>query len=248
MSQRRGLGRGLGALIPNGAITAPTGCPGRRRHHGTGTSAHQVPCPPPPRRPATPSSTCGNRSSPLLRRRSPTPPRRVIQVPRSNTTRSRSTRWSPTPANLARSSTKRVSPNWSTASRPWVCCSPSWSGRRRPATNWWPVSGGCGRPRWPGWSRIPALMRQTDDDAMLRDALLENLHRVQLNPLEEAAAYAQLMSDFSCTQEELAQRVGRSRPAGGQHPAAAQIAAHGPAPGGRRGAERRPCPRDPGRR
>lgn len=63
-----------------------------------------------------------------------------------------------------------------------------------------------------GFSEIPALVRQTDDDVMLRDALLENLHRVQLNPLEEAAAYAQLLTDFSCTQEELAQRVGRSRP------------------------------------
>ncbi len=63
-----------------------------------------------------------------------------------------------------------------------------------------------------GLTRIPALVRQTEDDAMLRDALLENLHRVQLNALEEAAAYSQLMSDFSCTQEELAQRVGRSRP------------------------------------
>ena len=66
--------------------------------------------------------------------------------------------------------------------------------------------------RLAGLTRIPALIRQTDDDVMLRDALLENLHRVQLNPLEEAAAYSQLMSDFSCTQEELATRVGRSRP------------------------------------
>ncbi len=63
-----------------------------------------------------------------------------------------------------------------------------------------------------GLTHIPALVRATDDDVMLRDALLENLHRVQLNALEEAAAYAQLMSDFACTQEELAQRVGRSRP------------------------------------
>lgn len=66
--------------------------------------------------------------------------------------------------------------------------------------------------RLAGLTRIPALIRHTGDDAMLRDALLENLHRVQLNPLEEAAAYSQLMSDFACTQEELAQRVGRSRP------------------------------------
>lgn len=59
---------------------------------------------------------------------------------------------------------------------------------------------------------IPAIIRTTDDDDMLRDALLENLHRAQLNPLEEAAAYGQLLDDFSCTHEELAGRIGRSRP------------------------------------
>jgi ParB family chromosome partitioning protein len=59
---------------------------------------------------------------------------------------------------------------------------------------------------------IPAIVRETGDDDMLRDALLENLHRSQLNPLEEAAAYEQLLDDFSCTHEELAQRIGRSRP------------------------------------
>ena len=55
-------------------------------------------------------------------------------------------------------------------------------------------------------------MRETDDDDMLRDALLENLHRSQLNPLEEAAAYRQLLDDFGCTHDELAARIGRSRP------------------------------------
>ena len=59
---------------------------------------------------------------------------------------------------------------------------------------------------------IPVLVRETADDDLLRDALLEN-HRVQLNPLEEAAAYQQLLTDFRCTQEELAGRIGRSRPA-----------------------------------
>lgn len=63
-----------------------------------------------------------------------------------------------------------------------------------------------------GTETIPAIVRQTDDNDMLRDALLENLHRSQLNPLEEAAAYAQLLEDFGCTHEELANRVGRSRP------------------------------------
>jgi ParB family chromosome partitioning protein len=60
---------------------------------------------------------------------------------------------------------------------------------------------------------IPAIVRQTADDAMLRDALLENIHRVQLNPLEEAAAYQQLLDEFAVTHEELASRIGRSRPA-----------------------------------
>jgi ParB family chromosome partitioning protein len=59
---------------------------------------------------------------------------------------------------------------------------------------------------------IPAIVRQTADDSMLRDALLENIHRVQLNPLEEAAAYQQLLEEFEVTHDELAARIGRSRP------------------------------------
>lgn len=73
-----------------------------------------------------------------------------------------------------------------------------------------------GERRWrasreAGLDRVPAIVRKTSDDAMLRDALLENIHRVQLNPLEEAAAYQQLMGDFGCTQHELGQRIKRSR-------------------------------------
>ena len=63
-----------------------------------------------------------------------------------------------------------------------------------------------------GLTHIPSIIRATDDDDLLRDALLENLHRSNLNALEEAAAYSQLLADFGCTQEELAQRIGRSRP------------------------------------
>lgn len=63
-----------------------------------------------------------------------------------------------------------------------------------------------------GLDAIPAIVRETDDGSMLRDALLENIHRVQLNPLEEAAAYQQLLEEFEVTQAELAQRLGRSRP------------------------------------
>lgn len=63
-----------------------------------------------------------------------------------------------------------------------------------------------------GLDTIPAIIRNTDDADMLRDALLENLHRANLNALEEAAAYSQMLADFGCTQEELATRIGRSRP------------------------------------
>lgn len=63
-----------------------------------------------------------------------------------------------------------------------------------------------------GLTVIPAIIRETDDEDMLRDALLENIHRVQLNPLEEAAAYQQLLDEFNVTQAELGERIGRSRP------------------------------------
>ncbi|MEK0372967.1 ParB/RepB/Spo0J family partition protein [Corynebacterium mastitidis] len=74
-----------------------------------------------------------------------------------------------------------------------------------------------GERRWRAASKaglgvIPAIVRETDDGEMLRDALLENIHRVQLNPLEEGAAYKQLLDEFGVTQEELARRLGRSRP------------------------------------
>ncbi|PMC61777.1 cell division protein [Corynebacterium xerosis] len=75
-----------------------------------------------------------------------------------------------------------------------------------------------GERRWrasqlAGLDAIPAIVRETSDSSMLRDALLENIHRVQLNPLEEAAAYQQLLDEFEVTQAELADRIGRSRPA-----------------------------------
>lgn len=63
-----------------------------------------------------------------------------------------------------------------------------------------------------GLTTIPAVIKQTEDGDLLRDALLENLHRANLNPLEEASAYQQLLDDFGCTQEELARRIARSRP------------------------------------
>jgi ParB family transcriptional regulator, chromosome partitioning protein len=74
-----------------------------------------------------------------------------------------------------------------------------------------------GERRWraaqqAGLAEVPAIVRATSDDDLLRDALMENLHREQLNPLEEAAAYQQLLDDFGATHDELARKVGRSRP------------------------------------
>ncbi|MBA4862914.1 ParB/RepB/Spo0J family partition protein [Streptomyces sp. PSKA54] len=74
-----------------------------------------------------------------------------------------------------------------------------------------------GERRWracreAGLDAIPAIVRATEDEKLLLDALLENLHRAQLNPLEEAAAYDQLLKDFNCTHDQLADRIGRSRP------------------------------------
>jgi ParB family transcriptional regulator, chromosome partitioning protein len=74
-----------------------------------------------------------------------------------------------------------------------------------------------GERRWracqrAGLSVVPAIVRETADDDLLRDALLENLHRADLNPLEEAAAYQQMLDDFGCTHDDLAARIGRSRP------------------------------------
>ena len=74
-----------------------------------------------------------------------------------------------------------------------------------------------GERRWraaqeAGLTAIPAIVRETADESMLRDALLENIHRAQLNPLEEAAAYQQLLDEFEVTHEDLATRIGRSRP------------------------------------
>ncbi len=74
-----------------------------------------------------------------------------------------------------------------------------------------------GERRWravqqAGLQTIPAIVKETSDDVLLRDALLENVHRAQLNPLEEGAAYQQLLDDFGCTHDELAARLGRSRP------------------------------------
>ena len=112
-----------------------------------------------------------------------------------------------------------------------------------------------GERRWraareAGFTAIPAIVRETGDDELLRDALLENLHRSQLNPLEEAAAYDQLLQDFGCTHDELAGRIGRSRPQISNTLRLLKLPPRGAAPGRRRGALGGACPGParPGRR
>ena len=108
-----------------------------------------------------------------------------------------------------------------------------------------------GERRWravqaAGLETIPAIVRDTTDDDLLRDALLENLHRSQLNPLEEAAAYQQLLEDFGTTHEQLADRIGRSRPQVSNTAAAAEASPAGPAAGRGKCHLGRPRPRPPG--
>ena len=96
-----------------------------------------------------------------------------------------------------------------------------------------------------GLHSIPAVIRDTADEHLLRDALLENLHRSELNPLEEASAYQQLLEDFGITQEELATRIGRSRPQISNTIRLLKLPMPGAAARRGRRAHRRPRPRDP---
>ena len=104
-----------------------------------------------------------------------------------------------------------------------------------------------GERRWracreAGLEAIPAIVRATDDEKLLLDALLENLHRAQLNPLEEAAAYDQLLKDFNCTHDQLADRIGRSRPQVSNTLRLLRLSPSGAAQGRGRSALRGPCP------
>ncbi len=196
--QRRGLGKGLGALIPetnpSTAVPASTNPPGYTLHHAGPFSASPADAPP---------SAPGERSyDPALRpvagayfeevevgaiAPNPRQPRRTFDEDALD--------------ELALSITEvgLLQP---------VVVRHLGGGRYELVM---------GERRWrasqrAGLTVIPAIVRETQDDAMLRDALMENLHRQQLDPLEEAAAYQQLLDDFGATHEQLAQKVGRSRP------------------------------------
>ena len=208
MSKKAGLGRGIGALIPTGPTTP-----------AAETTAVQ---------PASPASET---ASPARRRRAPKPGGRPVDVFFSGEEEGHELLEVPG-ATFAAVSPSEIRPN---ASQPRtvfdeddlselehsirefgvlqpIVVRPAETGED--GTKFELIMG---ERRWrasqrAGLESIPAIVKDTPDDAMLRDALLENLHRAQLNPLEEASAYQQLMEDFAITQDELSKRIGRSRP------------------------------------
>ncbi|QIG45224.1 ParB/RepB/Spo0J family partition protein [Nocardioides anomalus] len=195
--QRRGLGRGLGSLIPTAAPAEESPAAG-----AAGAGAADGPAPPTgPTGPPEPGAA-GSAPGPEL---APVTGASFAELPidqvRPNAAQPRQVFDEEAMAELVHS-IREVG-----LLQPIVV-------RRRAEGDYELVMG---ERRWrasqqAGLDVIPAIIRDTDDTDMLRDALLENLHRSQLNPLEEASAYQQLLDDFECTHEELAHRIGRSRP------------------------------------
>src|ERR1700684_1533210 len=191
--QKRGLGKGLGALIPTGPVTPPGGAlSGGAVPGGPGTAGGTTAAPGGPPGPgAGQAATAGGAYCQELPISSVTPnPRQPRQV------------FDDDALDELVASIQQVG-----LLQPVVVREVS-PGRFELVM---------GERRWrasqrAGLTEIPAIVRATTDDDLLRDALMENLHREQLNPLEEAAAYQQLLDDFGTTHEELARRIGRSRP------------------------------------
>ena len=189
---RRGLGRGLGSLIPTGPPVEPEPAARRRSRRSTG-GEHVLrrarPGPPRGRAPELVGGSYFTELPPASITPNPVQPRQVFDEEAM-------TELVTSHQGGRAAAADRGPPRWATSSFELVM------GERR-----WRASQQAGLDR-----RSRPSSAQTGDDDMLRDALLENLHRSQLNPLEEAAAYGQLLEDFGCTHEELASRIGRSRP------------------------------------
>jgi ParB family transcriptional regulator, chromosome partitioning protein len=191
--QKRGLGKGLGALIPTGPVTPPGGAlSGRPVPGGPGTAGDRTAAPGVPPGPgAEQPAAAGGAYFQELPISSVTPnPRQPRQA------------FDDDALDELVASIQEVG-----LLQPVVV--------REAAPGHFELV--MGERRWrasqrAGLTEIPAIVRATADDDLLRDALMENLHREQLNPLEEAAAYQQLLDDFGATHEELARRIGRSRP------------------------------------
>ena len=199
--RRRGLGRGLAALIPTEAPaapgTAPAGAPAATSSDGPGGADTGAP---------GPAWGAGGHDSPAL------VPAHYLELPLDAVTPNpRQPRQVFDPEALAElvHSIREIGLLQPIVVRPLP------GDAAHGATERYELVAGERRlraGREAGLTTIPAIVRDTPDDALLRDALLENLHRAQLNVLEEAAAYQQLLDDFGCTQDELATRIGRSRP------------------------------------
>jgi ParB family transcriptional regulator, chromosome partitioning protein len=199
VDRRGGLGRGLAALIPTGPPPEPAPPP---------------PPPPPPVRapaPADPTAILFGGPRPA--------PRVVTEVPRETSTRSAYyrdidiTAIEPNPQQPRTVFDEEALAELEHSIREFGLLQPVVVREAGPGRYQLVM----GERRWraaqrAGLPRIPAIVRRTGDDILLRDALLENIHRVQLNPLEEAAAYEQLLVEFGVTHGELADRLGRSRP------------------------------------
>ncbi|GAA1769622.1 ParB/RepB/Spo0J family partition protein [Luedemannella helvata] len=193
---RGGLGRGLGALIP----TAPAGAP-----------APAAP-PAPPTPPAAATATAAERAEPVSGAAQANPSG-LAPVPGA--------RFAELPVDSIKPNAKQPRTVFDEEALEELKVSISEVGFLQPIVVRETSPGTyelvMGERRWRaaqavGREHIPAIIRDTRDDAMLRDALLENIHRANLNPLEEAAAYQQLLQEFGATHEELARRIGRSRP------------------------------------
>ncbi|MFI7077707.1 ParB/RepB/Spo0J family partition protein [Micromonospora sp. NPDC049903] len=194
---RGGLGRGLGALIPTGPVQEPDGAGAGVITNGAAVGAPEAPAPLVPEAPL-PAVT----PDPVL---SPVPGARFAEISVDSIV--------PNPKQPRQVFDEEALEELKTSIQEVGFLQPIVvrqlddekfelvMGERR-----WRAAQAVGR------ESIPAIVRDTRDDAMLRDALLENIHRANLNPLEEAAAYQQLLEEFGATHEELARRIGRSRP------------------------------------
>jgi ParB family chromosome partitioning protein len=200
--QRRGLGKGLGALIPEAPRTAPDGATSSTPSSSPGTSGPAIGSFASFSATAATGTPANSPGEPALRYVAGAYFEEVrVRSVEPNPRQPRSTFDEEALAELA-ASIAEVG-----LLQPVVV-------RKTGADSYELVMG---ERRWrasqlAGLEVIPAIVRETPDDDMLRDALMENLHRQQLNPLEEAAAYQQLLDDFGATHDQLAKKVGRSRP------------------------------------
>jgi ParB family chromosome partitioning protein len=194
-NRRGGLGRGLGALIPTGLTEATTTTPGAVAQSMSSTATM----------PARPTSDALGLPTPQQSELTPVPGARFREIPVQDVTpnpRQPRQVFEETALEELKASIEQVG-----LLQPIVVRE---VGRDR-------FELVMGERRWRaamalGTDTIPAIIRDTRDNEMLRDALLENIHRAELNPLEEAAAYQQLLEEFGATHEDLAKRIGRSRP------------------------------------